>query len=176
MKIDIDNNLIKTGSLLVSDWCVLAVTGEQKKVEEFLQGQLTSDISLLCDKNPQLSSICDHKGQVIADFFVYKQNNEFFIIINRNLINMFIDELNVFAKFSSVEFKKLDNKVIGEISKIDSSKGCYLKNDRFQLNVYTKESGFSFESTINLEQWNAANKILGVFFLAFEDSLKFRPI
>ena len=176
MKIDIDNNLIKTGSLLVSDWCVLAVTGEQKRVEEFLQGQLTSDISLLCDKNPQLSSICDHKGQVIADFFVYKQNNEFFIIINRNLINMFIDELNVFAKFSSVEFKKLDKKVIGEISKIDSSKGCYLKNDRFQLNVYTKESGFSFESTINLEQWNAANKILGVFFLTVEDSLKFRPI
>ena len=176
MKIDIDNNLIKTGSLLVSDWCVLAVTGEQKRVEEFLQGQLTSDISLLCDKNPQLSSICDHKGQVIADFFVYKQNNEFFIIINRNLINMFIDELNVFAKFSSVEFKKLDKKVIGEISKIDSSKGCYLKNDRFQLNVYTKESGLSFESTITLEQWNAANKILGVFFLAVEDSLKFRPI
>ena len=176
MKIDIDNNLIKTGSLLVSDWCVLAVTGEQKRVEEFLQGQLTSDISLLCDKNPQLSSICDHKGQVIADFFVYKQNNEFFIIINRNLINMFIDELNVFAKFSSVKFKKLDKKVIGEISKIDSSKGCYLKNDRFQLNVYTKESGFSFESTISLEQWNVANKILGVFFLAVEDSLKFRPI
>ncbi len=176
MKIDIDNNLIKTGSLLVSDWCVLAVTGEQKKVEEFLQGQLTSDISLLCDKNPQLSSICDHKGQVIADFFVYKQNNEFFIIINRNLINVFIDELNVFAKFSNVEFKKLDKKVIGEISKIDSSKGCYLKNDRFQLNVHTKESAFSFENTINLQQWNAANKILGVFFLAVEDSLKFRPI
>ena len=73
MKIDIDNNLIKTGSLLVSDWCVLAVNGEQKRVEEFLQGQLTSDISLVCDKDPQLSSICDHKGLVISDFFVYKQ-------------------------------------------------------------------------------------------------------
>ena len=175
MKIDIDNNLIKTGSLLVSDWCVLAVNGEQKRVEEFLQGQLTSDISLICDKVPQLSSICDHKGLVISDFFVYKQKNEFFIIINKNLMDVFINELNLFAKFSSVEFQKLDRMVIGEISEINSSKGCYLKNDKFQLNVYSKESG-NFESTINLEQWNAANKILGVFFLAVEDSLKFRPI
>jgi len=176
LKIDIDNNLIKTGSLLVSDLCVLAINGEQKKVEEFLQGQLTSDISLVCDKDPQLSSICDHKGLVIADFFVYKQNNEFFIIINKNLMDVFIDELNIFAKFSSVEFQKLDRKVIGDISEIDSSKGCYLKNDRFQLNVFTKESGFTFKSTLNLKQWNAANKIFGVFFLAVEDSLKFRPI
>ena len=176
MKIDIDNNLINIGSLLVSDFCVLAVSGEQKKVEEFLQGQLTSDISLICNQYPQLSSICDHKGQVIADFFIYRQNNEFFIIINKNLINVFIDELNVFAKFSSVEFKKLDKKVIGEISEIDTSKGCYLKNDRFQLNVYTIESSLNFESTLNINQWNAANKILGVFFLAVKDSFKFRPI
>ena len=71
----------------------------KKKVEEFLQGQLTSDISLICDKDPQLSSICDHKGLVISDFFVYKQNNEFFIIIDKNLMDIFIDELN----FSSVK-------------------------------------------------------------------------
>ena len=81
MKIDTDNNLIIPGSLEISDLKAIKVVGELNKVEDFLQGQLTSDISLLNNGASQLSCICDHKGQVIADFIVLKQDNDFFIII-----------------------------------------------------------------------------------------------
>ena len=75
MKKDRHNNLIRFGSLEISELMVLSVIGEIEKVEEFLQGQATSDISLLTNNNCQLSSICYHKGQVLADFIVYKINN-----------------------------------------------------------------------------------------------------
>ena len=85
MKKDRHNNLIRFGSLEISELMVLSVIGEIEKVEEFLQGQATSDISLLSNNNCQLSSICNHKGQVLADFIVYKINEEFKIIINKKL-------------------------------------------------------------------------------------------
>ena len=83
MKIDTDNNLIIPGSLEISDLKAIKVVGELNKVEDFLQGQLTSDISLLNNGASQLSCICDHKGQVLADFIVLKQDNDFFIIIQK---------------------------------------------------------------------------------------------
>ncbi len=49
MKKDIHKKIIKFGSINLSDWVLLEVQGELLKVEEFLQGQVTSDISLLSD-------------------------------------------------------------------------------------------------------------------------------
>ena len=72
MKKDTHNNLIKFGSLVISELMVLKVIGESKNVEEFLQGQATSDTSLLSNDCCQLSSICNHKGQVLTDFIIYK--------------------------------------------------------------------------------------------------------
>ena len=104
MKIDIHNNLIEFGSHEIKDWCVLDVMGDFNKVEEFLQGQLTSDISSLTNESSQLSSICNHKGQVIADLIAYKHDEKFKIIIDKSLMEVFIDELTPFAKFFSTKF------------------------------------------------------------------------
>ena len=84
MKTDIHNNLIEFGSHEIEGWCVLDTIGDSNKVEEFLQGQLTSDISSLTNGSSQLSCICNHKGQVIADLIAYK-HEEKFKIINMNL-------------------------------------------------------------------------------------------
>ena len=76
MKKDIDNNFIRFGSTTLSEFIVIDVIGDDGKVNEFLQGQLTSDINSLNEKESQLSSICDHKGYVVADFIVSKLNNQ----------------------------------------------------------------------------------------------------
>ena len=176
MKIDTDNNLIIPGSLEISDLKAIKVVGEPNKVEDFLQGQLTSDISLLNDNASQLSCICDHKGQVIADFVVFKQDNEFFIIIQKDFISIFTNELEVFAKFGSVSFDICDHKIIGEIFNKGDANNFYCSNDQFELSLYLKKSDYKNKNTINLDMWNAANKILGILNLDKSDSGKFRPL
>ena len=128
MKINTDNNLIIPGSLEISDLKAIKVVGELNKVEDFLQGQLTSDISLLDNDASQLSCICDHKGQVMADFIVLKQDNEFFIIIQKDFISIFTGELEIFAKFGSVSFDICDHKIIGEIHNKGDSNNFYYSN------------------------------------------------
>ena len=51
---------------------IISVHGDIDKVENLLQGQITSDIKLLGNENFQLSSICNQKGEVMAGFIIYK--------------------------------------------------------------------------------------------------------
>ena len=176
MKIDIDNNLIIPGSLEISDFKAIKVIGESNKVEDFLQGQLTSDISLLNNGASQLSCICDHKGQVIADFIVLKKDDDFFIIIQKDFVSIFTVELEIFAKFGSVSFDICDHKIIGEIHNKGDSNNFYYSNDEFELSLCLKKSNYKNKNSINLDMWNAANKILGIFHLDKSDSGKFRPL
>ena len=111
MKIDTDNNLIIPGSLEISDLKAIKVVGELDKVEDFLQGQLTSDISLLNNGASQLSCICDHKGQVIADFIVLKQDNEFFIIIQKDFIVNTVKENSIKRKHIQSTWSKAIMKI-----------------------------------------------------------------
>ena len=154
MKIDTDNNLIIPGSLEISDFKAIKVIGELNKVEDFLQGQLTSDIGLLDNGATQLSCICDHKGQVLADFIVLKQDNEFFIIIQKDFINIFTGELEIFAKFGSVSFDICDHKIIGEIHNKGDSNNFYYSNDEFELSLCLKKSNYKNKNSINLDVWN----------------------
>ena len=48
---------------------IISVHGDIDKVENLLQGQITSDITLLGNENFQLSSICNQKGEVMAGIY-----------------------------------------------------------------------------------------------------------
>ena len=98
MKKDIHNKLIEFGSIHLKDWHVIEIIGDELKVEEFLQGQVTSDISLLSEKCSQLSSVCNHKGLVIADFIITKNNKT----INLKGINL--QFFHSFGQFSVGSF------------------------------------------------------------------------
>ena len=176
MKKDTHNNLIKFGSLEISELIALNVIGEIKKVEEFLQGQATSDISLLSDHCCQLSSICNHKGQVLADFIIYKENEEFKIIIDKTLKDIFIKELRPFAQFSSIKFETGSEKIIGTIEDKKNSFGVYSCNNEYQLKIELKPSTFNLKDGISADIWAAANKLQGILFLDKDDIGKYRPL
>ncbi len=176
MKTDIHNNLIEFGTHHIKDWCALDVVGDLIKVEEFLQGQLTSDISLMTNNTSQLSSICNQRGQVIADFITYKQDNKFKIIINKNCVELFKEELAPFAKFFFTTFELSDEKIIGKVSKKDNSMPCYSSNDLFQTSIKVNNKDLSIENSISYENWIVAHKLLGILFLNKEDSGKYRPL
>ena len=178
MKIDIHNNLIEFGSIYLKDHIVLDIEGDAEKVEEFLQGQVTSDISLLSDNSSQLSCICDHKGIVLADFIIIKKNMCYKFILDgkSGLEDIVISELMPFAKFSNVNFKKTNEKAIGEISPKSNSKDTYLSNNFYEISINTTNEASKIENSINISQWNASNKILGNLFLSFDDVGKYRPL
>ena len=176
MKTDIHNNLIEFGSHEIEDWCVLDTIGDSDKVEEFLQGQLTSDISSLINGSSQLSSICNHKGQVIADLIAYKNEEEFKIIIDKSLVEVFINELTPFAKFFSTKFDLSNERVIGRVSKKNSSESFYAANSTFQVAIELNKQDLKYKSSISFDKWDLANKLLGIFFLKKEDSGKYRPL
>ena len=163
-------------SLELSQWRAIKVLGNHDNARDFLQGQITSDVNLVSNNSSQLSCICDHKGQVIADFILYKLQEEFYILINKDFVNIFCDELKVFSKFSSVEFQLSNKKIIGQILKKGEAKNFYSKNDTFQVNVFLKNSDYHHKNTLNLDHWYVANKLLGILFLDKSDSRKFRPL
>ena len=201
MKKDIHNKLIEFGSIHLKDWQVIDIVGDELKVEEFLQGQVTSDISLLSENSAQLSCICDHKGLVLADFIIIKKNEKYKFIVSKTesvdeigypeptdpalipvdrkwgVDHILIRELTPFAKFSNVKFKKTDEVVIGSISPKNNSEEPFLSNDYCQLSININTDLNTFEDSISAPQWEAANKILGNLMLRFpHETQKFRPL
>ncbi len=201
MKKDIHNKLIEFGSIHLKDWQVIDIVGDELKVEEFLQGQVTSDISLLSENSAQLSCICDHKGLVLADFIIIKKNEKYKFIVSKTesvdeigypeptdpalipvdrkwgVDHILIRELTPFAKFSNVKFKKTDEVVIGSISPKNNSEEPFLSNDYCQLSININTDLNAFEDSISAPQWEAANKILGNLMLRFpHETQKFRPL
>ena len=94
---------------------VIQVHGDIDKVEKLLQGQITSDLNLLTKNSYQLSSICNQKGEVMAGFVIHKSEN-YKILIDRLLLDVFINELSPFAKFFGVTFTQEKGLIYGNIS------------------------------------------------------------
>ena len=171
---DIHNNLIKFGSLHLKDMRVLNLDGKPDQVHEFLQGQVTSDINLLKNNCYQLSAICDHKGQVLCDFFIYVNKNVYKLIVNKWFEELLIKELSVFAKFNKVSFVKIKQSVYGHVSKKDNVSNAFLSNDYFELSI-SLEDNSKQRASIEASTWDISNKILGNLFLTINESKKFRP-
>ena len=176
MKKDTHNNFIKNGSLCIKELKVIKFNGDKEKVDEFLNGQITSDHKELTNNAFQLSSVCNHKGQVIADFIVNKSNNEYRLIINDALKTNLINELDPFTKLHRVEIQETNKIVIGNISTKGVLEYPYCSNKNIEVSISVENHDFKYKDSISIENWHAANKILGNYFMQPEDIAKFRPV
>ena len=111
------NNLIKTGSTLLSNYEVLKLDGDIERVEDCLQGQVTSDINDLANENAQTSCLLDHKGFIQADFIIYRSKDVIYIIIESTLAEHLIDELDQVIKFYKFKIIKTVKKLKGLLLK-----------------------------------------------------------
>jgi folate-binding protein YgfZ len=111
----------------------------------------------------------------MASFFLTKENNDFKIIIDENLINILIDDLSPYSKFFDVTFKLTDQLVIGSIFK-DGEIKPFLKNDHFSLKVQIIHEKNKLNKSIQLKEWLTANKILRNYSLSIDDVNKYRPL
>jgi len=151
---------------------VIQIHGDIDKVEKLLQGQITSDINLLTNKGYQLSSICNQKGEVMAGFIIHKSEN-YKILIDQWLVDVFISELSPFAKFFNVTFTEESGLIYGNVSFEKQDKAFY-SDEIFSLSITLENNDMT--ETLSKDDWIAANKLALNFDLGKDDIGKFRPL
>ena len=79
---------------------VITISGED--AADFLNGQLTTDISQLANGSVQPSAWCNPKGQVITNFFIARLNECFYILLPRELQESILKRLQKFILRAAV--------------------------------------------------------------------------
>lgn len=151
---------------------VIQIHGDIDKVEKLLQGQITSDINLLTNESYQLSSVCNQKGEVIAGFVIHKSEN-YKILIDQWLVDVFISELSPFAKFFNVTFSQESGLIFGNVS-FEKQDKAFFSNEVYSLSITLEKNNLT--ETLSKDDWIAANKLALNFDLEKNDIGKFRPL
>ena len=120
--------------------------------EEFLQNQLSNDISKLDNSSVQFNAYCQHQGKIIALFWVMRSDENFLISFPINLLDTVISRLQMFVIMSDVIIEDVTNNFIqvGLIIEIDN-KG-YLINEKMSLSVQSKKNDIE-ATTNNQDEW-----------------------
>jgi folate-binding protein YgfZ len=112
----------------------------------------------------------------MSDFIINKNNNGYRLIINDSLKDPLIEELKPFAKLHRVEMHDCKKVVVGKISLKGDLEYPYSSNQDIEAGISLENKDYEHKNLISYENWHAANKILGNFFLQPEDVGKYRPL
>ena len=94
--ISINDNVICDTSYLG----IVRISGEDALT--FLQGQFSNDVNLLDGTNSQFNSYNSPKGRMYASFRLYKQNDDFFMLLPKEIIEPILKRLRMFVMRSKV--------------------------------------------------------------------------
>ena len=101
--------------------------------EEFLQNQLSNDISKINNLDIQINAYCQHQGKIIALFWVMRSDESFLISLPNDLVDKVIARLQIFVIMSDV---KIEN-VSGQFNQTglinESNENAFSINDSLSL-------------------------------------------
>ena len=80
---------------------VIALTGEQK--EEYLQGQITTNVMLLNATKGMLACHCDFKGKMWNNGWLVQHNDSLYFTAQKSALAASLAELNKYGVFSKVD-------------------------------------------------------------------------
>ena len=94
--------------MLISKYHRIIVV-EGKDSIDFLQGQISTDVSKQEIEQIDRSAICNLKGRVIASFLCKKiSNDKFHLITHQSVMKKLMDTLKKYAVFSKVSINEGD--------------------------------------------------------------------
>ena len=161
------------GCVDLENLCVINIKGEADKVIQFLQGQITSDINKLTLNSCALSSVCNQKGQIVSDFIISSQEDGLKILVSKESAKLFANDLEPYAKFFGVLFEPSKSKAVGFINMRSKKSMSFVSNDDYVLSIGIDES--IDKNTISLEDWEAANIMMGNLMLEKHELGIYRP-
>ena len=111
---------------------------EGKDSIDFLQGQISTDVSKQEIEQIDRSAICNLKGRVIASFLCKKiSNDQFHLITHQSVVEKLMDTLNKYAVFSKVSINEgCDN--MGDYVDDEAWKNSII--DNFDPEIYSENS------------------------------------
>ena len=83
----------------LEDITAIHLNGDFDSVLNLLQGQVTSDCTLVNEKTGQISSLCNEKGFILCNFEIIFDQNKWLIIIENALKDIFLSEITKFLPF-----------------------------------------------------------------------------
>ena len=94
----------------LTDLGLIRVSGEDKV--DFLQGQLTNDVTKVDAGHSQLSSMCSPKGRMMASFRVFQRGDDLFLLIPRDRLEAMLKRLQMFVLRSRVELADVSDELV----------------------------------------------------------------
>ena len=109
----INSEFIKYGAVDLEDITAIHLNGDFDSVLKLLQGQVTSDCTLISEQMGQISSLCNEKGFILCNFEIIVDQNKWLIVIEKDAKDIFLDEIAKFLPFYKVSAELLSCRVIG---------------------------------------------------------------
>ncbi|NKB39204.1 MAG: hypothetical protein GKR93_18900 [Gammaproteobacteria bacterium] len=94
----------------LSSFDIIEISGDD--AEDFLQGQLSSDVSSLEIGTWQMSSWCNIKGRVIATFFLYRDTQRYFLLLKNTISEKLSKRLQMFVLRAKVTITNLSEEFV----------------------------------------------------------------
>jgi folate-binding protein YgfZ len=86
---------------------VIQLTGEERV--NYLQGQITADVTHLTQNNAMLASHCDFKGKAWSVFYTFAWQDSILLVTHKSVLEKSLSELNKFGVFAKVEITDQSN-------------------------------------------------------------------
>ncbi|MGH1537885.1 MAG: YgfZ/GcvT domain-containing protein [Gammaproteobacteria bacterium] len=78
----------------------------------FLHGQFTNDLNAVTESISQLSSYCNPKGRMLSIFRIFMRNNDYFLLMPRDVIEATLKKLTMFKLMAKVELSDVSDEFI----------------------------------------------------------------
>ena len=123
--------------------------------EDFLQAQLSNDISKLDSSSVQLNAYCQHQGKILALFWVMRSGDDFLLSFPLDLLDSIKARLQMFVLMSDVSITNVTDQYL-QIGVIDESqKDSFILNENLSLVLSDSKNLSNFEFT-SQEYWDKA--------------------
>lgn len=109
---DQERQIVHTGDIIcdLSHYGLIAAYGQN--TEAFLQGQFTNDISRVDLEHSQLNSYCTPKGRMLANFRVFKRDENWYLLLPFELVESTLNRLRMFVMRAKVTLEDADDALI----------------------------------------------------------------
>lgn len=103
---------VKEGTVIadLSPLGIIRVSGED--ATDFLQGQFSNDIKQLDGQTAQLSSYCNPKGRILASFWIYRHNDDFYMLLPADTLAATLKRLRMYVLMSKVSLEDASEELV----------------------------------------------------------------
>ncbi len=109
----LENNLARDGDIvcdLSQHYGLIVIAGDD--AVNFMQGQFTNDVKQIDEHKAQLNALCNNKGRMIANFILFKYQQNYFISLHHTLIKPVIEHLQRYIVRAQVAIQDVSDQLI----------------------------------------------------------------